>query len=79
MTDSIDIPHSLVQKIKDGDCVVFIGAGFSMPALPHWFDLIKKLSKRVEEGRKKDIEDLLENLSPSLVKELIRTINGKII
>jgi hypothetical protein len=38
------IPAKLVQSIKDGDCVVFIGAGFSAPArLPSWTRLLEIL------------------------------------
>jgi hypothetical protein len=38
------LPAKLVQSIKDGDCVVFIGAGFSAPArLPSWTRLLEIL------------------------------------
>ncbi len=33
----IDAPKDLVEQIKDGNCVVFVGAGLSQGAgLPNW-------------------------------------------
>eukprot|EP00750_Incisomonas_marina_P032855 INCI9384.2.p1 GENE.INCI9384.2~~INCI9384.2.p1 ORF type:complete len:595 (-),score=101.48 INCI9384.2:264-2048(-) len=38
------LPRKLLQSIKDGDCVVFVGAGFSAPArLPSWTKLLEIL------------------------------------
>jgi len=38
------IPKKLIQSIKDGNCVVFVGAGFSAPArLPSWTRLLEIL------------------------------------
>ncbi len=41
---AVRIPRKLVQAIRDGDCVAFVGAGFSVPArLPGWGRLLEFL------------------------------------
>jgi hypothetical protein len=38
----------LVAEIKRGNCVAFIGAGFSAPAVPGWRGLLVRLTKELE-------------------------------
>ncbi|MBX2811817.1 MAG: SIR2 family protein [Myxococcales bacterium] len=45
MTPSI--PHALVQSIRDGRCVAFLGAGFSQPLLPDWREMLGLLAASV--------------------------------
>lgn len=51
------IPPALVESIRNGNCVAFVGAGFSAPALPPWSKLLKELAKDL------DAEDRAELLS----------------
>ena len=34
------IPTHLINEILEGNCVAFVGAGFSAPAVPNWDDLL---------------------------------------
>ena len=41
-----NIPPRLVEEINDGNCVAFLGAGFSVPAgLPGWVELLRGLAR----------------------------------
>jgi hypothetical protein len=40
-----NIPQSLIDEIKSGNCIAFVGAGFSAPALPTWDKLIRTLNE----------------------------------
>lgn len=45
------IPEDLVQSILRGNCVAFVGAGFSVPAkLPSWSDLLKHVIVRATDA-----------------------------
>ena len=47
-TDVDDIPEELIETIVRGDCVLFIGAGLSIPAgLPRWSDLLSPLYDKI--------------------------------
>jgi len=54
-----DIPLHLIEEILQGNCVAFVGAGFSAPAVPNWDDLLSgiaadsKVSAFTEERVKK--------------------------
>jgi hypothetical protein len=54
------IPPALIQAIKSGNCVAFVGAGFSAPAqLPGWSDLLKRIvAKSVTIGLLQDQEKI---------------------
>ena len=57
-----DIPPHLIEEILQGNCVAFVGAGFSAPAVPNWDDLLSgiaadsKVSACTEERVKKLLE-----------------------
>ena len=39
----------LIQELKSGNCVVFLGSGFAIPAGgPNWVDLLLKVAARAE-------------------------------
>ena len=38
------IPQRLVNEIAEGRCVAFVGAGFVMPTVPGWIDLLADLA-----------------------------------
>ena len=56
------IPDTLVKEIRSGNCVAFVGAGFSAPAVPPWDDLLKRICEEgpVCESTRKRVTDLLE-------------------
>jgi hypothetical protein len=47
---SFQAPQHLVDEIKRGRCIAFVGAGFSAPVTPSWADLLKELAGRVPDG-----------------------------
>jgi len=61
------IPQSLVDEIKSGNCVAFVGAGFSAPALPTWDDLIRTLKEHesISTETRKAVTNLLDSQSNS--------------
>ena len=48
MTD-VEIPDRLVDDIVAGDCVAFVGAGFTAPVLPEWRLLLVELAEEADE------------------------------
>lgn len=46
MSSPPPIPSSLIASIREGNCVAFVGAGFSAPALPTWRELLTELAKK---------------------------------
>ncbi len=66
----MDIPGVLIRSIQAGECVAFVGAGFSAPAVPQWSHLLEdiaqterlsiatreRVSRLVERGTSKDLE-----------------------
>ena len=40
------IPDSLIAEINEGNCVAFVGAGFSAPAVPAWSSLLETVAAR---------------------------------
>lgn len=63
-----EIPAELIQAIKAGTCVAFVGAGFSAPCrMPTWPNLLRNILKRVES------ENLISD--PTLLAFLAKTID----
>lgn len=59
------LPEGLLQSIRAGTCVAFVGAGFSQPAVPGWAELLRSLTKAVpDDTQRSEIEGLLGG-SPS--------------
>jgi len=44
--EPVRLPSHLLQEIRAGNCVAFVGAGFSASVLPGWKDLLWKLAER---------------------------------
>lgn len=42
-----EVPAELIDAIVHGRCVAFVGAGFSIPTVPPWNDLLRALVKAV--------------------------------
>ncbi len=61
---NLAVINSLLEEIRTGSIVAFTGAGTSMPTLPSWASLIKKLLKEALESGLMD-----EQLHESLCKE----------
>lgn len=60
----VDIPSELVEEIKAGKCVAFVGAGFSAAAgMPGWSQLLRDMARAGTPGRPAAIEALDELLS----------------
>ena len=56
-----EIPNHLIQEIRQGNCVAFIGAGFSAPAVPDWDTLLSRIaqSTEIEDGTRDRVARLL--------------------
>jgi hypothetical protein len=57
------IPEALIDEIKSGNCIAFVGAGFSAPALPTWDNLIRTISNHslVSPKTRKTVNSLLDS------------------
>lgn len=60
---TLNIPDGLIESIKQGRCIAFIGAGFSVPCkLPTWAKLLRNIVDRVRKEellQTPDAEELL--------------------
>jgi hypothetical protein len=50
LSDHAAIPPQLVRDIRDGNCVAFVGAGFSAAAVPGWRDLLLAAADSCRDG-----------------------------
>lgn len=60
-----DMPKDLVNRIREGKCILFAGAGTSLDAgLPSWYELLKDMIEQVDACGQLDInqKDELESL-----------------
>lgn len=64
------VPQHLVDEICAGNCVAFVGAGFSVTAgLPGWATLLEQLVDRAVEGGRWIREDEAQSLKELVAKE----------
>ena len=54
-------PH-LIEEVKRGRCVAFVGAGFSMPDSPNWLELIQRLVKYLPTDNRDSVRKLIDDL-----------------
>lgn len=55
----------LVREIQQGNCVAFVGAGFSVPAVGTWAQLLTRLATEVGKNDPKLLERVNRRLSPT--------------
>jgi hypothetical protein len=49
------IPEPLVQSIRAGECVAFVGAGFSAAAVPGWASLLRKVAEQASRPTREEV------------------------
>jgi len=75
MSNKFDIPHGLIDAIKQGNCVAFVGAGFSVPAgMPGWGKLLSNIIEKVDP----DHPGEATYDGPKLDKKLIQFLKDKV-
>ncbi|MBW2731523.1 MAG: SIR2 family protein [Deltaproteobacteria bacterium] len=58
----LEVPDALVSDVLAGNCVAFVGAGFTAPAeVPTWQELLLALAKSIGDETSAQIERLLSN------------------
>lgn len=74
-----DIPRDLINRIKNGKCILFAGAGTSLDAgLPSWYDLLKSMVDQVddygglEKNQKGELDWLIEQQDFNVVAEFCK-------
>ena len=62
------IPERLIEEIRQGNCVAFVGAGFSAPAVPDWDTLLSRISQspQITDLTRERISGLLSHEKASL-------------
>ncbi|HRG94695.1 MAG TPA: SIR2 family protein [Polyangiaceae bacterium] len=73
-TPSFVPPTPLVESIRAGRCVAFVGAGFAAPTIPGWHGLLTQLAARVADPA--DSSRIKEWLGPSADKLTSRDFEG---
>jgi hypothetical protein len=63
-TAADEIPRELTQVILAGNCVAFVGAGFSAQVVPTWKDLLLRIAAKCGAEEKARIRPLLESETP---------------
>jgi len=59
MQKQSDYKNDLIKKIREGNCVAFIGAGFNAPAVRTWDQVLKKLASATSSTVQKQLNSLL--------------------
>jgi CheY-like chemotaxis protein len=59
------VPQGLLEAIQAGECVAFVGAGFSACAVPPWTKLLRALAAHLPADSRAEFEELLASPSPS--------------
>jgi hypothetical protein len=63
---SFNVPSALVEAVRAGQCVAFVGAGFVQPALPTWLELLGLLCARVQDkDQRRGIREWLKSSQSS--------------
>lgn len=57
---SQQLPDKLIEAVRSGECVAFLGAGFVMPKVPGWQALLRALAQTLEASKERD--ELVERL-----------------
>lgn len=57
VTLSEGVPNRLVEEIRNGRCVAFVGAGFIQPSRPSWHGLLMRLVGRIrDDAQRNDLQ-----------------------
>lgn len=74
-----DMPRDLINRIKNGKCILFAGAGTSLDAgLPSWYDLLKSMVEQVDDyggldnQQKEELDWLIEQQDYNVVAEFCK-------
>lgn len=74
-----DMPRDLINRIRDGKCILFAGAGTSLDAgLPSWYDLLKGMVEQVDDyggldnRQKEELGFLIEQQDFNVVAEFCK-------
>lgn len=46
----VELPASLLDEVRSGNCIAFVGAGFSASVVPQWRELLTRLTDSLPEG-----------------------------
>lgn len=78
-----ELPKDLINRIRDGKCILFAGAGTSLDAgLPTWHELLENMIDQVmdcgqiDAGQKKELEELLDIQDYTVVAEFCKDMLG---
>ncbi len=75
------VPPALLEEIQAGNCVAFVGAGFSSAAkLPAWGDLLNKIAAqaRVSKATRKHVKERVSRSSAYALDEAAQVLEDEI-
>lgn len=74
-----DMPKDLINRIREGKCILFAGAGTSLDAgLPSWYELLKSMIEQVDacgqldENQKEELEFLINQQDFTVIAEFCK-------
>lgn len=77
--DIPDVPKDLINRIKEGKCILFAGAGTSLDAgLPNWYELLQSMIEQVDacgqldRRQKEELELLMSEQEFTVVAEFCK-------
>ncbi len=76
MSDTSNIPQKLINEIRSGNCVAFVGAGFSVPTIPPWNMLLKNIASRIEEQEGGTLAKILADSKSGASNDLEAAAHG---
>lgn len=75
MTRPTDLPSHLIDRVRGGDCVAFVGAGFSAAArLPMWGDLLRDIASVADEDVRGRVMGLVAKGSAHALDQAAQTL-----
>jgi hypothetical protein len=75
----IELPADLLKSIREGNCIAFLGAGFTAPAgLPTWTELLGRLADRVNNASVRfHVQQKLNHGSSHALEEAAQVLESK--
>jgi hypothetical protein len=79
---SVEVPDELVRAVREGECVAFLGAGFSAPVVPGWKELLEGIAGKLKAEPRREVLELLAGASHALdfeaAAEILRSGLGRV-
>jgi hypothetical protein len=77
--ESVTLPAELVSAIREGNCIAFVGAGFSGAAkFPGWVQLLEKLTSHVGPDLRAHLQQRLSKPTGDVLEEVAQVLEDEL-